>query len=154
MGACLEYAHRTGKPVMIYVFSDGSVASNGTLDNTADGAGKGVWTGDNSSTAGSFFLVYNPGRRPVLLSAAPDGMSIHKQIGWFRTSDGSVETASSPAANNVNLLVETVLLNYLALHGEVGLYNSLFGNSLGNSTAMDNLTAFTPICNGIINNPV
>lgn len=154
MGACLEYAHRTGKPVMIYVFSDGSVASNGTLDNTADGAGKGVWTGDNSSTAGSFFLVYNPGRRPVLLSAAPDGMSIHKQIGWFRTSDGSVETASSPAANNVNLLVDVLLLNYLALHGEVGLYNSLFGNSLGDSTAMDGLTAFTPICNGIITNPV
>jgi hypothetical protein len=154
MGACLEYAHRTGKPVMIYVFSDGSVASNGTLDNTAAGAGKGVWTGDNSSTAGSFFLVYNPNGRATLLQPAPDGISLHKQIGWFRTSDASVETASSPAANNVNLLVDVLLLNYLALHGEVGLYNSLFGNSLGNSAAMDGLTAFTPICNGIINNPV
>jgi len=154
MGACLEYAHRTGKPVMIYVFSDGSVASNGTLDNSTDGRGKGVWTGDNSSTAGSFFLVYNPGRRPVLLSAAPDGVSLHKQIGWFRTSDGSVATASSPAANNVNLLVDVLLLNYLALHGESGLYSGLFGNTLGNSISMDALTAFTPICNGIINNPV
>lgn len=155
MGACLEYAHRTGKPVMIYVFSDGSVASNGTPDNTADGGGKGVWTGDNSSTAGSFFLVYNPGRRPLLLSGtAPDGISLHKQIGWFRTSDGSVATASSPAANNVNLLVDVLLLNYLALHGESGLYSGLFGSTLGNSTSMDALTAFTPICNGIINNPV
>ena len=154
MGACLEYARRKNKPVMIYVFSDGSVASNGTLDNTTNGRGKGVWTGDNSSTAGSFFLVFNPGRRPTLLAAAPDGVSLHKQVGWFRTSDGSVDTASSPAANNVNLLVDTLLLNYLALHGEQGIYTSLFGNSLGNSDAMDALTAFSPICNGIITNPV
>ncbi|WP_455217268.1 hypothetical protein, partial [Kaarinaea lacus] len=111
----------------------------GTLDNTGNGRGKGVWTGDNSSTAASFFLVYNPGGRPVL--RAP----VSQQIGWFRTRDGSVETASSPAANNVNLLVDVVLLNYLALSGRQGEFSSLFGNSLGNSTAMDNLTAFATL---------
>lgn len=154
IGACLEYAKRKGKPVMIYVFSDGSLASNGAIDGSANGRGKGVWTGDNSSTAASFFLVYNPGGRPTLLQAAPDGASLHKQIGWFRTSDGSVDTASSPAANNVNLLVDTVLLNYLALHGEIGRFNTLFGNSLGSASMMDSLTAFNPICNGTISNPV
>jgi len=150
MGACLEYAKRVGQPLMIYVCSDGSVASNGTLDSSTDGRGKGVWTGDNSSTAGSFFLVYNPpgaGGRASLLQTAPDGLSLHKQIGWFRTSDGSVNTASSPAANNVNLLVETVILNYLALHGTdfKSRYTSLFGSNLGNNASMDGLTAFNPI---------
>ena len=60
MGACLEYAAKKGVPLMLYVFSDGSVFSNGMLDNSVNGRGKGVWTGDNSSTAASFFLVYNP----------------------------------------------------------------------------------------------
>ena len=36
--------------------------------------------------------------------------------------DASVETAATPAANNVNLLVETVVLNYMALHGEQGMF--------------------------------
>lgn len=152
IGACLEYAKRKGKPVMIYVFSDGSVASNGALDNSNEGRGKGEWTGDNSSTAASFFLVYNPGPsgQPLLFTGDSLGPERHQQIGWFRAADGSVETASSPAANNVNLLVDTLLLNYLALHGEVGRFNTLFGNSLGNATLMDSLTAFNPICNGTI----
>ncbi|MCG7961120.1 MAG: general secretion pathway protein GspF, partial [Candidatus Thiodiazotropha taylori] len=52
---------------------------------------------------------------------------------------------SSPAANNVNQLVLTVALNYLALHGEQGQFSSLFGTSLGNATMLDSLTAFNPI---------
>ena len=60
MGACLEYASRVGVALMMYVFSDGSIASNGMVDNSTNGRGKGVWTGDNSSTASSFFMVYNP----------------------------------------------------------------------------------------------
>ena len=122
----------------MYVFSDGSVASNGTLDNSVDGGGKGVWTGDNSSTACSFILVYNPNG-----PATP----LRQQIGYFR-SDGSVETASSPAANNVNLLVETVILNYLALHGPTGQaeFEARFPNhGLGNAMLMDSLTAFSPL---------
>ncbi len=150
IGACLEYAARLGMPLMIYVFSDGSVASNGTIDDSVEGRGKGVWTGDNSSTAASFFLVYNPGGRPSLLGANADQQARHQQIGYFR-SDASVETASSPAANNVNLLVETIALNYMALHGEQGSFATQFSNhGLGNSTMLDSLTAFAPIVNGTI----
>ena len=150
MGACLEYAARRGQPLMIYVFSDGSVASNGTTDGSQDGRGKGVWTGDNSATAGSFFLVYNPtvnGGQATLFSGDNLGAERHQQIGWFR-ADGSVETASSVAANNVNLLVDTVVLNYLALHGADyrNTYRSLFpSNDLGTDAHMMSLTAFNPI---------
>jgi hypothetical protein len=140
MGACLEYAARRNQPLMLYVFSDGSVSSNGTVDNSADGGGKGVWTGDNQSTAASFFLVYNPGSRPALIN----GDILRQQIGSFNV-DGSVNNASSPAANNVNLLVQTVALNYLALHGEQGNFTNLFGTSLGNSAMLDSLTVFEPI---------
>lgn len=150
MGACLEYAARVGVPLMMYVCSDGSVASNGMIDDSVDGRGKGVWTGDNSSTASSFFLVYNPDGTPQLIGATPEQQASHQQLGYMR-SDASVETAGTPAANNVNLLVETVILNYMALHGEQGNFANVFPqNGLGNGTLMDSLTAFEPIVSGVI----
>jgi len=147
IGACLEYAAAVSRisptPVMIYVFSDGSLSSNGMVDNSVGGRGKGVWSGDNQQTAAAFFLVYNPKGRPLLTRPTSN------QIGYFR-KDGDVETASSPAANSVNLLVQTVLLNYVALHNEVGTFNGTFGNALGTGSALDGLIALQPICNGVI----
>jgi hypothetical protein len=150
MGACLEYAARRGMPLMLYVFSDGSISASGQVDNSADGRGKFMWTSDNQSTAASFFLVYNPGGRPRLLDSGPGGAARHQQIGYFR-ADASVETASSPAANNVNLLVETVVLNYMALHGEQGLFSQRFPtHGLGGAGLQDSLIAFQPIVSGRI----
>jgi len=150
MGACLEYAARTGVPLMLYVFSDGSLASNGMVDDSVDGRGKGQWTGDNSDTAASFFLVYNPDGRASLFTGDGIAPERYQQIGYFR-GDGSVETASSPAANNVNLLVETVILNYMALHGEQGNFSALFPTiGLGSASLRDSITAFNPIVNGTI----
>ena len=154
MGACLEYAARLGVPLMMYVFSDGSLSSNGTIDNSIDGRGKGEWSSDNSSTAGAFFLVYNPTRRPTIIGATPQEIANHQQIGYM-SSDGSVQRAATPAANNVNLLVNTVILNYMALHGEQGQFGTLFPNhGLGNAALQNSLTAFTPIVSGTIANPV
>jgi hypothetical protein len=130
---------------MIYVFSDGSVASNGMIDNSVNGGGKGVWTGDNSSTAASFFLVYNPGAPPQIISDGSVTQLQRQQIGWFR-ADGSVDTASSPAANNVNLLVNTVLLNYMALNNDRAGFETLFpGHGLGNTSSVDSLVVFEPL---------
>lgn len=129
IGACLEYAARRGVPLMIYVFSDGSLSSNGTTDDTPEGRGKGVWTGDNSSTAAAFFLVFDPNAKPTPLIPG-------RQIGYFST-DASVVTSSSPAANNVNLLVNTVILNYMALNGDEGQFGTLFpNNGLGDITRL------------------
>ena len=138
---------------MIYVFSDGSVFSNGMIDDSMAGRGKGVWTGDDQQTACSFFLIYNPGGRPVLMGGSADEQARHQQIGYMRPS-GDVETSGSPAANNVNLLVETVILNYMALHGQQGQFPIQFpGHGLGSSIMMDRLTAFQPIVNGTIGTP-
>jgi hypothetical protein len=150
MGACLEYAARRGMPLMLYVFSDGSISASGQVDSTTDGRGKFMWTSDNQSTAASFFLVYNPRGRPDLVTTGTGGAARHQQIGYFR-SDASVEAASSPAAGNVNLLVETVVLNYMALHGEQAQFASRFPrNGLGNAALQDSLIAFNPIVSGRI----
>jgi len=151
IGACLEYAAIMGQPLMIYVFSDGSVASNGTLDNSAAGAnnssgirlggrGKGIWTGDNSSTACSFFLVFNP--NGTITPFAGSGLVDPRQIGRF-SANGSVVTSATPAANNVNLLVNTLLANYMALNNNLGQFASTFANhGLG---TYQNYVSFNPI---------
>ena len=139
MGAALEFAARRGQQLMLYVFSDGSVASDGVLDNSPEGRGKGIWKGDNSSTAAAFILVHDPVGRPQL--SRPDA----SQIGYFRPS-GSVETASTRIANNVALLAEAIVLNYMALHNDVGRFAQVLPNhGLGTATDLDSLTAFQPI---------
>ena len=150
MGACLEYAARIGVPLMMYIFSDGSLTSDGTIDNSVEGRGKGEWSSDNSSTAASIILVYSPDGRPQLFTGDSLGPERHQQIGFMR-ADGSVETGSTPVAANVNLLAEAVIMNYMALHGEQGMFDTLFPmHGLGNAALRDSLTCFDPIVNGII----
>jgi hypothetical protein len=148
MGACIEYAARIGTPLMMYVFSDGSLSSNGAIDNSPEGRGKGEWVSDNSSTAAAFFMVYNPNGRAVLRGGTPAQQAMHQQIGYM-DAGASVQRAATPAANNVNLLVNTVILNYMALHGEEGQFANLFPNhGLGDSTLRDAMTAFDQIVSG------
>ena len=155
MGAVLEYAARKNVPLMMYVYSDGSLSSNGVIDNSVAGRGKGEWTSDNQDTASAFFLVYNPGRRPTIFTGA-DGLTPaqHQQLGSF-SADGNVVRTGTPGANNVNLLVETVLLNYMALHSEQGMFATKFPNhGLGSNTNIDRLTGLAPIVNGVITAPI
>ena len=90
MGACLEYAARIGRPLMMYVFSDGSLSSNGAIDDTADGRGKGEWSSDNQQTAATWFLVYNPSGPAQLLGGTAEEMAMHQQLGFMR-ANGNVE---------------------------------------------------------------
>jgi hypothetical protein len=145
MGAVLEYAARMARPVMMYVYSDGSLSSNGVIDNSVAGRGKGEWTSDNQDTASPFFLVYNPNGRAQLITSANLTAAQHQQLGYF-SADGNVVRSGTPGANNVNLLVQTVLLNYMALHGEQGQFANVFPNhGLGDPALLDRLIAFAPI---------
>ncbi|OZG73538.1 general secretion pathway protein GspF [Hahella sp. CCB-MM4] len=138
IGACLEYAHRVGKPLMIYVFSDGGISSNGREDPNA--GGKPEWTGDNQATGAAFILVYNP-----------SGVtSIRNQLGYM-TPEGNAATNGSPAANSVTQLVNTVILNYMALHDEIGNFSSIFGGAdHGLGSDLNSLVGFEPIVSGTI----
>ena len=133
MGAALEYAGQTGRELCLYVFSDGSLDSNGQIDNDPDGNGKGIWVGDNSSVAASYFLVHSPNGRPPVDPA-------QQQIGWYR-ADGSVESSATEISNNPEALAEAVVLNYLALHGEgeAELDAAIPGRSIGSAAPLQNL---------------
>jgi len=138
IGAVLEYAARRGTPVMVYLFSDGSVSSpsSGQYDNSADGRGKGIWKNDNSGTAATVMFVYNPN--------GPNFVQT-RQLGYYRPN-GSVETGATPIANSVDLLAQAVVLNYLALHGREGMIDQVLpGHGLGSGNALNQFLAFGQI---------
>jgi len=141
IGAVLEYAQRLNKPVMIYVFSDGSLTSSSMVDTTPAGRDKLAWQGDSSAVASTFFLLYNPNGRTAPLNGAAS-----QQIGYF-SSDGSVVSTSSPGANSVEQLVEMVVLNYLSLHSHLqGQFGALFPQQgLGSTSDQAAYIAFPPI---------
>jgi hypothetical protein len=69
----------------------------------------------------------------------------HQQLGYF-SADGNVARAGTPGANNVNLLVQMVLLNYMALNGEQGQFANVFpSHGLGDPALLDRYIAFAPI---------
>jgi hypothetical protein len=140
IGAVLEYAARKGSPVMIQVLSDGSLSANSMVDTSTAGRDKLGWQGDNSSVAGTFFLVYSPNGRPALRNGVAG-----QQIGYF-SSDGSVVTGSSPASNSVNQIPELIMLNYMGLIGTDPQFATLFPmQGLGSTSALAAMTAFEPI---------
>ena len=140
IGAVLEYAQRVGTPLMVYVFSDGSLSSSSMVDTSAAGRDKLAWQGDNQSVASTFFLAYSPKGRPQLLNGAAG-----QQIGYF-TADGAVDPASSPAANSVTQIPETMLLNYLGLIGQASQFSTFFPQQgLGSTATQQAMTAFAPI---------
>jgi len=140
IGACLEYAQRVGTPLMVYVFSDGSLTSSSMVDTSTAGRNKLAWQGDNQSVASTFFLVYSPKGR-----ATPVNGAASQQIGWY-TAAGAVDTTSSPAANSVTQIPEVMLLNYMGLTGQAGQFSTVFKmQGLGSASAQAALTAFNAI---------
>jgi hypothetical protein len=126
------------------------------IDNSVGGRGKGVWTADNQNVAATYFLVYNPAGKPVAAQSDPE-MSL--QLGYFNP-DGSQNTTSSPAGNNVPNLVQMVVLNYMALHSAnaISAFPTLYpapnlNNTLGTGTALEPLIAFQPLA-GLVNGAV
>lgn len=139
IGAVLEYAalrQPTPTPIVVYVISDGSVASDGVIDNSVGGGGKGIWKGDNSSTAATLMLVYDPQGRP---SVNP---TTNGQIGHFK-ANGSVDTDATLIADEVELLAQAAVLNYVALHNEVGNFGSYLNHGLGSN--LDALIGLAPL---------
>ncbi len=140
IGASLEYAAQLQKPLMIYCFSDGAVSASSREEDDGNGTTKFRWQSDNSQTAASFILVYNPNGQAILRNGAAS-----QQLGYFRAS-GNVETSSSPFANSVNALAEMVVLNYLGLHGEEAMFGAVLDNpGLGTGAAVAPYIAFEAI---------
>lgn len=126
IGRSLELAALKGRPLMVYIFTDGGVAANRNVDNSQNGRGKYEWQGDKGSQSSSFFLVYSPSGRPNLRSS-------RRQIGHFNENAG-VNRNANVLSNNVINLAKAVVANYLALRGEESKLAQVVGdNPFGNN---------------------
>ena len=136
IGAIIAYAALANTPVMINIISDGSLTSTGNVDSSTAGRGKLGWQGDSQQVAASIILVYSPKGRPA---------ATINQIGSLN-ADGTVNATSSPGANAPNLVPQLVALNWMALNGAAGAFQTAFPTQgLGAATAQAALTAFTKI---------
>lgn len=145
IGAVLEYAHRQQVPVMVAVYSDGSLSANNQIEN-GFGRGKFMWQSDNSNTRSQFCLVYDPTGRPQLRGGSEAEQAIHQQLGYMN-ADGNVNTTSSPMANSPKTTADCLVLNYMALHGQEDEFANIYSTagliqSLGSGTQLDRYIAF------------
>ena len=134
IGAVMEYAARSGLPCAVMLISDGSLFSNGMTDTSAAGGGKGVWTADSSTTAAAVMLAFDPKGRPAMAS---------NQIGSFNP-DGSVNATGSIVASSVNLFTEAAVLNYMAMHGMQGQFQSVVWAN-GQAQGLGSPATYTPL---------
>lgn len=118
IGRFLEAAARKGKPVMVYVFTDGGVSSG------AAGAVNGIlpFASDSGQRSAALTFVYKPG------GARPEIRDGRRQIGSFSAA-GAVDTASSIIGGSVENLTKAVVANYLALHGKEGDLAKVVGDN-------------------------
>jgi len=143
IGASLEYAAALGKPLMIYLFSDGAVsADRNNPEDDGNGTTKFRWRSDNSQRAASVMFVYSPNSASAAIMRNGNAS---QQLGNYR-SEGTINTGATPFANSVTTLSELVVLNYLALHGEQANFGAVLGSpGLGTGAAVDPFIAFNPI---------
>lgn len=120
IGSIMQLASLKKKNVMIYVFTDGGVAANTTIDNSAGGRGKLGWGGDSGNRSSTFMLVYR--------DAGKVSVSGNRQMGYFR-ANGSVEANAVLTSNSVVNTSKALVANYLALHGKEGQLESVVGDN-------------------------
>lgn len=121
IGRVLSLAAMKGKNIVIYVITDGGVAARNEEDNSTNGRGKYVWTGDSGQRSSSFMLVYRHAGKINLRSQ-------NRQVGYFK-ENGAVENAATPSSNSVVNLAKLVVANYLALEGEEGRLSEVVGDN-------------------------
>lgn len=122
IGRIMELARLKNKDVVIIVMTDGGVAANEVVDNTAGGRGKFSWAGDSGQRSSSFMMVYKKDGKPQIRNAGK------RQIGHFRASTASVENTAMLTSNSVVNLSKAMVANYLALHGKEGMLESVVGD--------------------------
>jgi hypothetical protein len=121
MGAIFELAARKQKDVVVYVLTDGGVSRKETIDNTANGRGKYIWSGDSGQRSSSFMMVYKKDGKPFLRN------SNKRQIGHFK-ANGAVEGSALLTSNSVVNTSKAMVANYLALHGLEGKLAEVVGD--------------------------
>lgn len=122
IGAIFELAAIKQKDVVVYVLTDGGVSAGDTIDNSQNGGGKFIWSGDSGQRSATFMMVHRSGARPSLRQ------NNRRQIGHFK-ANGAVEAAAMLTSNSVVTTSKAMVANYLALHGKEGSLETVLGDN-------------------------
>jgi hypothetical protein len=119
IGKAIRLAAAKNQDLMIYVYTDGGVVANGTVDNSTNGRGKFGWAGDSGQRSASYALVYKKDGKVEIRDN-------RRQIGAYKDT-GSVDEALTKISGSVENLTKAVVANYLALSGKEGSLASVVG---------------------------
>jgi hypothetical protein len=114
IGKCIKLAASKGQNLFIHLYTDGGVGGDnaGTTDDTAAGAGRVNWAGDNGTTSSQLCIVYKYNhKRSLSGSLILSGKT--RQVGYFKQGAG-INLTSTSVSGNVDQMWKAVILNYLA----------------------------------------
>lgn len=106
VAALINMAEALGKDLFVYLFTDGGLASSNTLQaSTINGVNiqKPMWASDNGTKSSTCLLYYKHTGLPSMKKT---------QVGFYNSS-GSVESSGSSISDNIPLLSQAILHNYL-----------------------------------------
>jgi hypothetical protein len=139
IGRMFSLAAAKGKSLVIYLYTDGGLTSDGQTDQVQNFDATGAVIGDpytatrfvnDAGQAGSVVMLY------YNHNATRESQSIvrnsRRQVGHFRIVNGrlGVDPTSSILADNVNVLAKWAVLNYLAIHGDEGMLAEVVGDNV------------------------
>ncbi len=120
IGRILQSAKLLGKPVFLYVTSDGSVNSSESEARNAP------WVSDRGSAGAAYIFMYDPTRRPVVSS---------HQTGHF--TDGQVADDKFVTGNDPSRAAQAVFANYLQFNKKLADFNRIVGRNALEASALN-----------------
>lgn len=120
IGKAIKLASLKKRDLMIYVYTDGGVAANTTVDSNPEARGKLAWAQDDGQRSAAFSLLYKSDGKPQIRNN-------RRQIGCYK-DDGSVEQNENLISTNVENLTKAVVANYLALTGREDQLGAVIGD--------------------------
>lgn len=112
VGRLLETAAIMGRPLFVYVTSDGAVSSTKSNDRNSP------WNSDRGIAGASYILYFDPTGRKATLG---------NQIGWF--TSGQAASEKTIIGNNPEIAAVAVFANYLRLNNRMDLFESIVGRA-------------------------
>jgi hypothetical protein len=112
IGRILQSAKTLGKPVFLYVTSDGAVTSPDSMARDA------VWSSDRGSAGAAYIFMYHPNGRPAVSS---------NQIGHY--TDGQAADDKFVTGNDPARAAQAVFANYLKYNNRLGEFEKIVGRN-------------------------
>lgn len=136
IGKAIRLASLKKSDLMIYVYTDGGVSANTTVDSSPNARGKFAWAQDDGQRSAAFSLVYKKDGKVTIRDN-------RRQIGAYK-DDGAVNKDATLISNSVENLAKAAVANYLALTGREADLGSIVGDDPFGSN-LERYLAFTKL---------